>query len=384
MLGSAAAVTGVGKLSEAFPSKEKQAAIRDQEIDALRQSDLEHAGTLREITFLDAEKNPRPYAMGEVAGMKFGWALKQYFGLDQARAVEEIDFKYQLALLWQKKLDLMLRGEEIEEFEEHTPGLIPAIEQIYSSYDAAKAAPMRLEDYRGSANGAIEQVERLIDRKRLHARFGGPRQADLFDMCSQAIDGDLLIGCAMTEVSPTEHPKYNLAIFEFLLSSAGRDFIERIPSLADRQFSFGPYQLTPSSVFNDGTTQRGASIIDTMLTRSVLPPNVDSVQGDDHHRAAYMLALYNVSLLVKDAGEKGVATLLRNPHAIADSISDYIPAAHHGSRDARLAYQKFADSLRPHQRIRSFAQLCHADMRDYMERTRDNRAALRLGTFTKR
>lgn len=69
----------------------------------------------------------------------------------------------------------------------------------------------------------------------------------------KSIESKMLVSLAIREILPPPNFKgyssedliiFNIIFFEILLYSAGTQFIEHIPALHDRTFSFGPFQIT--------------------------------------------------------------------------------------------------------------------------------------------
>lgn len=323
--------------------------VRDVEkdkkrVEALRAKDAEP----QIATFLYAEKQPVEYDTRALEGMRFGPPLNHIVGIyGKAGSTEAIDFKYQLARMLQQKLEKLQGDEPAEEFDMHHPGLLEALEHIYKDYKGE--GKMLIEDYTEYVHALVENVRDSLQWPRIEKRFAlGAHQATLLQRFERELNGESMTAYAMTELMPTEHGPTNVRIMDFLLQNAGKSYLDSVPALGDRELSFGPYQFTAHALRqSDGKRQpdHGASLMDALLERRVLPPNVASLRGDDHYRAAYLFALYNLTLLVKDFGEKESERLLPHVQQLVSAVHSYIPAAHNAPSDARKEFIRYANAI---------------------------------------
>ena len=345
---------------------------------------------VKELTFDKAVARRRPYAMGRLTGKKFGGQFNRYFGfgdgVKEVRETEAIDFRYELSKLWIAKADKMQGDEPDEEYAEHHHGVLESIEAVYRDYEVPPqgSGPSLLE-YRREIDDTLAGVEEVLSFPAIDKKFRlGRNQSEALKLFSGSIDSDLMLSYAMTELMPSENGRANVEAFEFLLKNAGKGFIERIPALGDRKMSFGPYQFTDYALMNIGgkygkTVIRGASLIDSTIHPPILPPNVESLRGTEHHKAAHLLAVYNLVLLVKNLGEAGCTDVLRNPSFADTAARDYIIAAHHRPAEALRAFGLLLQSRKHAARgtPRTLADFCAADVGRYVRKTHVNGGALR-------
>ena len=350
---------------------------------------LIESSLVKELTFDKAVAHRRPYAMGPLAGKKFGGQFNRYFGfgngVKEIKETEAIDFKFELAQLWQAKADIMQGDEPDEEYAEHHHGVLESIEAVYRDYEAPPpgTGPSLLQ-YRREIDDTLAGVEKVLPFPAIDKKFRlKPNQSQVLKRFAGSIDSDLMLSYAMTELMPSDNGRVNVEAFEFLLKNAGKGFIERIPALGDRKMSFGPYQFTDHALMNIGgkygkTVIRGASLIDATIQPSLLPPNVESLRGTEHHMAAHLLAVYNLVLLVQNLGEAHCGEVLRSPSFVDAAARDYIIAAHHRPADAMRAFgllllnRKHAARGAP----RTLADFCAEDVGRYVKKTHANSGAL--------
>lgn len=107
-----------------------------------------------------------------------------------------------------------------------------------------------------------------------------------------------LIALGITELMDKNTPEFNNKVFTVLLEKVGKEYLLFSPALGDNLLSYGPYQLTRSAV--DGKNG-GATMADDRFTGGKILKirDITKFPLEDHHKAAYLLALTNVALLVK-------------------------------------------------------------------------------------
>lgn len=98
-------------------------------------------------------------------------------------------------------------------------------------------------------------------------------------------------------------PEFNDKVFTLLLENAGKEYLLFFPALGDNLLSYGPYQITHAAV--DGKNG-GATMADDRFTggKMLKTRDIRKFPLEDHHKAAYLLALTNVALLVKAIPEE--------------------------------------------------------------------------------
>lgn len=344
-------------------------------------------------SFLDIEKKPRMYAMGRLAGVKFGGLLSEYtIGEERrVRAEEGIDFKFQQASLWRRKLEYVKKNN---------PDVYGRVQEaaryLFSSYDQDRSTKMPLLQYRDHTKTSLDSV-----RKDLHldgitklAAFNklGHSQVQLLHRLEHEITANGLLAFALTEIMPTEgsDARTGAAVLDFLLQHAGVEYVDRIPAVHDSRISVGIYQFTSDALYELGHERHGASLIQSIMPTRHIPASVLQLHGDQHHKAAYLFAVYNLAMFVRDFGEGRSEKFLEHFSSMpVDVVTEYIAAAHHLPANARRALDAYTDELvkyqkkTPEEKKKSkvpdtFQKHCETKgLGTYCRKTKDNLSALR-------
>lgn len=347
-------------------------------------------------SFLKVEKKPRPYEMGRLAKWRFGNLLSRYtIGEErQVRAVEQIDFRYQLAELWKAKLERVKKRKP-----QYYQANFNAAKTIFTSFDPEKTTKTTLSAYRDQAQRSINSVRGDMDLQQITklAAFKNfkPSQLKLLQTLESRINGDAMIAYVATELMPTGlegNAEIGIATLDFLLRNAGTEFVDRIPAIHDERVSVGPYQFTSGALFDNGKERRGASLLHRITNKKQhIPQGVVGLQGESHHKAGYLFAVYNLAMLVRRLGEKGSTQVLEIVNELPrDLVTEYIASAHNKPGNARSAFE---DYIRDYRKFRGmseeerkktkttepdFVDYCEGNkVGDYCTKTRDNIRALR-------
>lgn len=130
----------------------------------------------------------------------------------------------------------------------------------------------------------------------------------------------------MTELMPSSDGAKNARVYDFLLQTAGEEFLLAIPALGDEQVSFGPFQFTPLAFLDTenpltrygmGGARRGHAIRHgASLANLALSPAVRLAVSDvtdlysfaDHGTAAFLFAANNLARAARALG--------REPHLL--------------------------------------------------------------------
>ena len=367
-----------------IPNTEKEGKTADTQTEPVPNPQNTERGRL---DFLDVQKQPQEYRMAELSGHKFGDLLTKYTGVDgKVPDVAQIDFRYQLASMWKEKLSLMEKSAPL------APGVVDAVEDIFEPYDVKRSTKMDIREYISKISGALRDV-RIADLGRVRdlpafSEFTDSQVA-LLRHLEASIDVQALLSYALTELLPTQRrdAPLGVAIFEFLLSNAGREYIDSIPALHDRFLSSGPYQFTGLALKHQGQHREGASVMDLLSKDPQMPDGVSALRGNDHHKAAYLFALFNLAHLVKRLGESKSRTPERlEAHFAempADTVLEYIAAAHHAPEHAITAFKAFAEAFiaqkeaphkgRAHESATlDFLDYCGKDVEEYARKTKGN------------
>jgi hypothetical protein len=330
---------------------------------------------------------PREYHMGKLQGRKFGPALEVLTGVrGDVREKEYIDFPSLLKKMWSEKLRQMseIGGDAIPvaEFQD----------QILASYEA-KHTTQTLSDFEQRIQEALNDVR--IPRIEMIRKI--PAFAHLTDTqlllvkrLESLVTARSLLTYSITEIMPTSgsDSEVGVELYDFLLQNAGSEFFECIPALHDKYLSFGPYQFTRFAIGDENHIHNGASVMNHDIWKDTqLPKYVGEMHGNQHHKAAYLLALYNIAHLVKNLGATPSKKLLDHFDSMPpETVLEYIATAHHLPTNAILAFKEYAHALTTPQKDRvhghtapiSFAHFCRVSgIGDYYDKTKSNSEALK-------
>ena len=117
---------------------------------------------------------------------------------------------------------------------------------------------------------------------------------------------DTSLAYVLTELMPTKgrDAVLGLEILDELLQHGGRDYVSRVPSLHDRDLSFGDYQFTEKALSErintrpgerEGSIIReedfgGASQVNKLFAERRVPKHIADLRGDQHHVTAHPLS----------------------------------------------------------------------------------------------
>ncbi|KKW47963.1 MAG: hypothetical protein UY98_C0001G0010 [Candidatus Kaiserbacteria bacterium GW2011_GWA2_58_9] len=342
-----------------------------REVEALRAKD----GAPIDRSFLQPNDKPEPYDTSDLEGRKFGFPVGPYYigasgGLGRTTL---ISFPNNLRRMWGKKLSRMEPMSDVKR-----DVVVKTVERIVTSYAPESANRMSLDQYRLRIEGAIAEAQSLTDWNRIQKHFGF-NDADISFMrrAADALDAKTLLSIALTELMTDESGSLNKTVLDFLLQNAGSGYVERLPAF-DKHYSHGPYQMTKFAI-GEGKRDAAASLMNKLLKRPVLPPNVGSLEGDQHHSAAYLTGLYNLALLVSSMKENGTTAFYRHTGDAHAALPLYTAAAHHRPADARAALNALArEAMQGRRRGASpaYEDYCSSRIRGYVQRMKMNMAAL--------
>jgi len=135
----------------------------------------------------------------------------------------------------------------------------------------------------------------------------------LFKAACNNIDEKCLLAYSMTELFPSCEGELNKNILNFLLQNGWEDFIYYLPAVNDDYASFWPYQFTSLAVYDANWEKRWASIINQFLPQEIgIPWSVVKLVWSDHHKAAYLFAMYNIYTLIKNKNNIAPLNLIKN------------------------------------------------------------------------
>ncbi len=235
-----------------------------------------------------------------------------------------------------------------------------------------------LKAFMASAEQIAQATYNGIDWKMLSDNFGFKgKKARLFKQAAKKFAGGKeLVAYGMTELFPSHDGNWNCRLLDYLLRNAGVNFVMAIPALYDTYSSFGLYQFTSLALRRTKDGKAGASNINNYLPTDLrIPDSVNKLTGDNHHRAAYLFAIYNMAFLIKGLNDKQVAKLTKylaenKEHSV--KLIQFIATAHHSPRNAIRSAKRWLNE----DTANSFTSHCDKNIRNYSIKTERNFLAL--------
>ncbi len=310
---------------------------------------------------------PNEYDSLGLEGRTLNSLFSLYTGVPESATVGKtisVDFNEQLSQLWSMKKERSKGNSVIDE----------VISSQVKKYVNTTPTRMTFTEYLAEANKAIEDTKKNLDweivarNKRL-----SKRQLGALKKVSGSIGAEEIMSYALTELMPSHNGSLNIDVMDFLLRNAGREYVELIPALFDSKTSFGPYQFTPHALHDDERDIRGASIINRALPEQErIPGSVKLLQGNDHHKAAYLFAINNLADLIRNTSEKQLKTLEDYSEFSSEGIVKYVGTAHHRPRDALRAGKRWLG----HDARYAYSVSCSGPILEYSRKTRENHEAI--------
>lgn len=197
--------------------------------------------------------------------------------------------------LWAKKLD---RRAGVTEVAKEAAMLA---EQKY--HVGAAVEKTSFGEYVKSIDAHLSNLRAAIDFEAL-GKFLSLEKEDLhaLKVAAKEIGGREIVAYSMTELLPGANGEYNAKFFDLILSNYGVEYLHWVPALYDEYTSFGPYQFTKFALYDAGGVREGASKINQFVKdqKYKIPGSVILLEGRAHDRAAYMFALFNIAMLIKE------------------------------------------------------------------------------------
>jgi hypothetical protein len=148
------------------------------------------------------------------------------------------------------------------------------------------------------------------------------------------IDGNMLTAYSMTELMPYRNGEQNYQLASIYFESAGRNFLDRVPSLGDPLLSMGRYQFTSLAVGVDNDGPRAANIIASYSLHFDIPTSVSKIHGIDSDVTAFYFATHNILKLIKSMDDEDANTFLYQC-LNKSNLVQYIATAHHNPKWAK-------------------------------------------------
>lgn len=228
---------------------------------------------------------------GSLAGRSLGDLYVPYLGLPGSHVVPDtlqVNFYKQLESMWKRKE------------RRSNNGVVNSTKKLVLERYQTKTT-CTLSEYEDHVNDVASDLFSSINWSRVaDARKLSDNQIEQLKKAVKKIGGQELLAYAMTELMPSNDGEVNREVMDLLLQNAGREYLELIPAMNDKLTSFGLYQFTSYAVYDTPKERRGASVINQALPASLqIPGSVNKLVGDDHHKAAWLFMIANLSHLSK-------------------------------------------------------------------------------------
>lgn len=247
------------------------------------------------------------------------------------------------------------------------------------NYSLQKATKVSLEQYLGNIQESIDIVNKNIDWKtvgKLTALKG--EKLDLLERIVKTYDSKDILAYGLTELSPSTDGSLNVNVLELMLNNYGAEYIELIPAMGDGLLSTGQYQFTSHAVFEVGNNRKGASVINQALPSDKrILGSVAKLNGDDHHKAAYLFAIANWADLIRNLNNKQINTLEKKYSSNQEALVQIIATAHYNPSRTRRAVRAWIDDGMKNSYSSFCPQTRNMRVRLYADKTVNNLAALK-------
>jgi hypothetical protein len=299
---------------------------------------------------------------------RLGDLYAKYLGVPSGQIIEKTittSFVENLDAMWQVKIQRS-RSSVVKK----TGG------ELVDEYSLG-AASYSFANYSSQLDDVITDVRKSINWDKVSTLAHlTKKETNLVRQITESFDGKDMVSYAMTELFPSNDGELNVEVMDFLLRNAGKEYIESIPAMYDRKTSFGPYQFTEYALYSNAETKekRGASIINEAITENSqkIPGSVALLRGDDHHRAAYLFAIYNMCTLVRNLNKKEFVTLSQKWKSNKDDLFIFCATAHHLPGAAVRAGRNWLSNGAKYK----YEKSCGKSIMQYAVKTRNNLDAI--------
>lgn len=246
---------------------------------------------------------------------------------------------------------------------------------MIAEYKEHKPTTITLDEYIKKHDSVMKKINNSLDWNKVGKLTNlNSDQLDLLRDISESLNGKDILCYGLTELMPSKTDGHlNIAIMDFLLRNAGREYVEAIPALADPYTSFGPYQPTQFAVFDDGKRREGASLLSLALPEEMrIPGSVMNIRGDQHITTAHLFGIYNLSRMINNLSRVEYDVLENNWTDHKDDLIKYIATAHHLPAKARKAARNWlANGAKL-----DYSVSCSSRIRGYADKTGENYSAI--------
>ena len=315
----------------------------------------------------DGPENKKSYSAGPLKGANLGGLYKAYLGTKESRIGNtiEVDYSKNLEKMWDKK---------IQKYSSHKRTLEPAKDQIVEMYSKLSKnndlTKQTLEEYIADANTDVKNIQKNIDWNKVYkTKHLNSEEGKLVKEIFHYLDGKDFVAYGLTELMPSKtNGKRNAQVLDHLLQTAGVEYVQSIPAMYDALISKGAYQLT-SNAIADGTTKTNTSKLNYALPKNErIESNVQDLSYQNHHKAAALFALNNISDLVNSLNSKQRNILKKNYKKRKKDLVKFIATSHNKPRDSKIAAHRWIDNNLKH----DYSVSCGRRIITYAKKTDNN------------
>jgi hypothetical protein len=257
-----------------------------------------------------------------------------YTGIEgRLPAATKVNYCSQLTLAWQAKLNR----------DEVSPATVKALPYTISTYCEGAKTYTDLPTYLGDVQERIDASYAAINFDGLCDKFkADTSECELVRTAARGITAEHIVAYGLTELMPRpKDGEFNAAMLDHLFQNAGMEFVMSFPALGDPLGSKGLFQFTWMGHSNSPEEGRqGAAHLNPFVAREYkIPESVIGPMGlkpNDHDRAAYYFAIYNIVSLVAKLNDDQKASLAKVvADGRTDEVAEFVATSHHAQGDVR-------------------------------------------------
>ncbi len=315
---------------------------------------------------------------GALEGKVLGNLHTRYTGISgTVPAIVSVNFKERLLNFWDEKERGATNKEAVREVVRN---------QVMPYYNGTPTT-MTLDDYLKEIENSMKDVKDHIHWEQVRQTEGlNHEQLEVLKAISLSITPKQLLSYGLTELMPGFDGNKNVAVLDFLLRTAGREYVELLPSLADDYVSFGPYQFTSlalsewmigGKLVRGGVAHLRPVVEETNCHQENphcfrIPRTMTELQGNSHHHAALVFGVHNLAVLVRATERDEFDVLGKQWPKKMGEVTQYIATSHHNPKMALQTARRWLDHGTKH----PYEQSCNGRLLPYAQKTAANLKAL--------
>lgn len=253
--------------------------------------------------------------------------------------------------------------------------------EVVSQIDFNNTPHSDIEEYKSDIKRSIEDIKSSFDYDQVKKdEFRNFNKYELWKELCDMIDENMVLSYNMTEFFPIWSPwgKTEYRFLDYMLKYYWKEFVFNVPAIHDDYASFGSYQFTSLALYDTAEEKRGASIMNQYLVEDIkVPWSVTKLKGSDHHKAAYLLAMHNLYLLLKNLDEQETQDIIDYVHTYQD-IEYILPQIMAIGHNFPVNLKKVAKFMLQHedgQLLHEYMSWSHTE--EYAKKTFQNYIALK-------